>query len=534
MFRNSAPSLLFLNMVTPSCGGTKPAYSRSLTTKGANARNVMNVTRSVVPNQISTGNVAMTTIGFVALAAKWFWDTQMSDSSFTREALSRVGEIETALRTSNEIISAGLVTTEEAAASAASKFKEGDVDVLVACCFMWSEDQPLFKILDVFDDVPLLLWCWTPGTTLPKTLSAVDLIKWSGPVGAQQTSGALRRSGREFKFVLGSHTERETLREVDSFARAAAVAKSLKHLKIGLLPYRYVVMTNTWTDEFSLMSELGIDVIHISVAELASSSATVKNEEVKAYIRDLKGMQISGDVRSEGLRHAVRVSLGLAKIVEKLNLSAISVSDANDELHAVLKCRPCLYLPSVFERGVVVSSEGDLMGTVAQLFLTRLSGEPTIFTEIFTYDESKNEILVGHAGMADIRLAESRSAVTVTKDYEYPKETAGVWMSFSIKPGPVTLLSIANTKNAFHLVVAKGQALRAKGKLQGYPCGLIRLDTPLRSFFQRSTGVGTTQHWAVAPGDHVKAISNLARVLGVDCTILNKVQFQFPCCEIAQ
>jgi len=109
-------------------------------------------------------------------------------------------------------------------------------------------------------------------------------------------------------------------------------------------------------------------------------------------------MQISDDVSSEGLRHAVRVSLGLAKIVEKLNLSAISVSDANDELHAVLKCRPCLYLPSVFERGVVVSSEGDLMGTVAQLFLTRLSGEPTIFTEIFTYDKSKNEILVGQSG----------------------------------------------------------------------------------------------------------------------------------------
>jgi L-arabinose isomerase len=462
----------------------------------------------------------MSRIGFVALAAKWFWDTQMSDSSFTKEALSTVEEIATALRTSDEIISAGLVTTEEAAASAASKFKEEDVDVLVACCFMWSEDQPLFKILEVLNNVPLLLWCWTPGRTLPKTLSAVDLIKWGGPVGAQQISGALRRSGREFKFVLGSHTEEEKLREINSFARAAAVAKSLRHTKIGLLPYRYAVMTNTWTDEFRLMSEFGIDVTHISVAELASSSATVNEEEVGAYIRDLEGMPMSPNVPSEGLRHAVRVSLGLAKIVGRLNVSAISISDANDELHAVLACRPCLYLPSVFERGVVVSSEGDLMGTVAQLFLTRLSGEPTIFTEIFTYDESRNEILVGHAGMADIRLAESRSAVAVTKDYEYPKETAGVWMSFSIKPGPVTLLSIADTKNGFHFVVARGRAVRAKGKLQGYPCGLIRLDTPLKSFFQRSTGVGTTQHWAVSPGDHVEIISNLARVLGVDCTIL--------------
>jgi L-arabinose isomerase len=388
---------------------------------------------------------------------------------------------------------------------------------------MWSEDEPILRVLEEMRDTPLLLWCWTPGTSLPESLTALDLIKWSGPVGAQQISGALKRSGRKFMFVIGNHNEKETIREIQEFLAAAAVARSLRHARIGLLPYRYGVMTNTWVDEFDLRSKMGIDIIYISVSQLASSAASIKDGEVKSYVDDLQGIRVSPQVSPKGLSEAARTSLGVAKIVKDQRLDALSIGDCNDELHAVLKCRPCLYLPSVFEHGVVVGSEGDLLGILAQLILARLSGQPTLFTEIFTYDEQRNQILVGHAGMHDIRLAESRSAVTITPDYEYPKEEAGVWMAFSVKAGQVTLLSITSGQRGFHFVATKGEALPAEGKLQGYPNALVKLDVPLKSFFATTTAVGTTQHWALVRGDLIGGISKLAYILGIDCTVLNSV-----------
>jgi L-arabinose isomerase len=459
-------------------------------------------------------------IGFLALAAQWFWDTSMSDSKSTQEIQSQIRGIEASIAGSHEVISAGLVTTEASAKSAATKFREADIDALLACCVMWSEDQPLLRVLEEMRDTPLLLWCWTPGTSLPETLTALDLTKWSGPVGAQQVSGTLRRSGRKFTFVIGSHNEKETIREIQGFLSAATVARSLKHARVGLLPYRYHVMPNTWVDEFDLMSKIGLDVIYISVGELASSAALVSEAEVRSYIDGLKGMHVSPQVSSKGLSEAARISLGLAKIVKDRRLHAVSIGDCNDELHAVLKCRPCLYLPSVFENHVVVGSEGDLRGILAQLILARLSGQPTLFTEIFTYDEEQNQILVGHAGMHDIRLAGDRSAVTITPDYEYPKEEAGVWMAFSVKPGPVTLLSITSDQGGFHFVAIQGEALPAKGRLQGYPNALVKLEMPLRSFFAATTAVGTTQHWALVPGDLRGSLSKLASILDIDCTIL--------------
>ena len=464
----------------------------------------------------------MTKIGFLALAAQWFWDTNMSDSMSTEEVRSQIRKIEAGISASDELISAGLVTTEESARSAAAKFREADVDALVACCVMWSEDQPLLRVLEEMRDTPLLLWCWTPGTSLPESLTALDLTRWSGPVGAQQISGALRRSGREFTFVIGNHNEKETIREIREFLTAAAVARSLRHARVGLLPYRYNVMTNTWVDEFDLTSKIGIDVIYVSVGELASSAGLIKEAEVRSYVDGLKDMPVSPQVSSKGLSEAARISLGLAKVVKDRRLDAVSIGDCNDELHAVLKCRPCLYLPSVFENGVVVGSEGDLRGILAQLILARLSGQPTLFTEIFTYDEEQNQILVGHAGMHDIRLASERSAVTITPDYEYPKEEAGVWMAFSVKPGPVTLLSITSDQRGFHFVATKGEALPAKGRLQGYPNALVKLEMPLRSFFATATTIGTTQHWALVPGDLTTSISRLAHIMRIDCTILDR------------
>ena len=322
---------------------------------------------------------------------------------------------------------------------------------------------------------------------------------------------------------MGNHIEEETLREIQDFLTAAAVARSLKHARIGLIPYRYVVMTNTWVDEFDLTSKFGVDVIYISANQLASSSATVKDTEVKSYIDGLQRMHISSGVSSGGLSVATRVSLGFAKIVEDQRLDAVSLGDLNDELHGVLNCRPCLYLPSVFERGIVVGLEGDLLGVLAQLILARLSGQPTMFTEIFTYDEQQNQILVGHAGMHDIRLAGERSTVTITPDYEYPKEEAGVWMAFSVEPGAVTLLAITSDREGFHFVATKGEALPAIGKLQGYPNAWIKLDIPLKCFFASTTSVGTTQHWALVPGDLRGGISKLAHILDVDCTVLDRL-----------
>ena len=125
---------------------------------------------------------------------------------------SDVATIEQALSKELDLVSSGLVTTEEQARAAAARFAEENVDLLLFCSVIWSEDQPALAVSREIGHLPLVYWCYTPCAKLPSEMTVSDLIRWSGPVGAQQTGGAITRFNKDLGFVVGSLDGSVTLR----------------------------------------------------------------------------------------------------------------------------------------------------------------------------------------------------------------------------------------------------------------------------------------------------------------------------------
>jgi L-arabinose isomerase len=147
-------------------------------------------------------------------------------------------------------------------------------------------------------------------------------------------------------------------------------------------------MTGTYVDEFRLKKEIGPELKYISVNDYSLICAGIPEETVEAFARDLKAeYRVAERVTEAGLAKSARVSLGLAKVVEKYRLDALALEDISEELHRVIGLRPCLYVPALFERAVV-SMEAEVGGAVALLMLKKLTGKPPMYVEIFTYDET--------------------------------------------------------------------------------------------------------------------------------------------------
>ena len=244
-------------------------------------------------------------------------------------------------------------------------------------------------------------------------------------------------------------------------------------------------------------------------------------ERVDAFVRDLKAsFRVASEVTDTGLAKSARVSLGLADLVEKRNLDAVAIEDVSEELHRVLGLRPCLYVPALFERAVV-SMEAEVGGAVALLMLKKLSRKAPMYTEIFTFDEVENCLLVGHAGIHDINLAESKDDILIEPDGEYVEsERDSCWMRFRAKAGQVTLLSLFCDVDRFKMVISSGACLGGKEKLLGPPHAYLKLTTPLAEFFEKAVKTGMTQHWAVVHGDVVNELVALADILGVDRVLI--------------
>jgi L-arabinose isomerase len=463
--------------------------------------------------------------GLLMMTAEWFAQIGAHGGSFQElpATLAQDGaRIERALGGEMEVINPGPLAAVDQVDRALERFRAEDVDLIIACQITWGEDRLILRAVKELPSVPLLLWCYTPSRRLPEQLTMLDLFRFSGPVGALQASGPLKRLGKRFGFAFGAPEDDEAMHKIGAFARAAAVARSLRQATIGVLPYRCDQMTGTYVDEFRLRHELGPRLKYISTYDYLALCQSIPDREVGAYVQELRGKyRVAASVTAAGLSNAARASLGLARVAQTYDLDAVAIEDVSEELHRVVGLRPCLYVSTLFERAVV-SMEAEVGGAVALLILRELTGRAPMYTEAFAVDPRENCILVGHAGIHDApHLVERAEDILIEPDGEYlESEPDSAWMRFRAKGGQVTLLSVFMDVERFKLVIASGEALNGEPKLLGSPHAYVRLGTPLAGFFEQAIWTGMTQHWALVHDDVVDELLALAEVMDLDRVVI--------------
>jgi L-arabinose isomerase len=87
------------------------------------------------------------------------------------------------------------------------------------------------------------------------------------------------------------------------------------------------------------------------------------------------------------------------------------------------------------------------------------------------------------------------------------------------------LLSVFQDVERFKLVIASGLAEGGPRRLLGSPHAYVKLETPLRAFFERAIRTGMTQHWALVHGaeerDVVPELLALAGMLGLEAVLVD-------------
>jgi L-arabinose isomerase len=459
-------------------------------------------------------------IGLILLTAEWFIQIGATSGSFggLPKALKEdSAKIEAALSREMEIINPGVLATTQQVIDAVRLFHREDVDAVVVNYLTWGEDRTILEAVQRLEGMPLMLWCYSPFETLPDPLSMPQMLRASGPVGALQASGPLKRLGRRFSIAFGSYQNPRMLQQIIHFARAAAVSRDLQSARIGVLPYRCDQMTGTYVDEFRLRHEVGPELKYLSILDYHKICQSIPDERVEQFVTDLKAIYPQApNLTEKGLHQGARASLGLAELARRFELDAVAIEDVGEELHRVVGLRPCLSTPELFERAVV-SMEAEVGGAVALLILRALTELPVMYTEVFTIDPAENTLLLGHAGIEDARLAEKPEDILLEPDGEYiESEPDSAWMSFRAKGGRVTLLSVFCDVERFKLVIAEGEALPGPRRLLGSPHAVVRLETPLEKFFEQALRTGMTQHWALVHASVIPELIALGDILQVE------------------
>jgi L-fucose isomerase-like protein len=489
-------------------------------------------------------------LGVAFFAARWFEEVVLgkdeSARSFARYLDEESGRILERLSRNVTAVAAPVVTSVEKARSAARQFFAEDVDALLFVFLAWSEDEYLLPFRDIMAVRPAILWVSTPYKNPPKKSSIMELFKNSGVVGSFEAFGVLRAmtapkgvgisGGTEHRrgegsapfFVFGSSAAdthapdagrpryknhrssdarpvlEDPYTEIATIVRAAAVRKALRTAKLGVLPYRNPQMIVTYIDEFELYSSVGPLIEYISALELRKAVDLVSPAAVREYVEKVRAeCAIDSRVTEDNLFASARASLGMESLMFDRELEGLALSDLIPELHEVLGLRPCLYP----ERLARSANEGDLGGTTAMLMLRMLAGRPVMFTEIFNCDRDTGVVVAGHAGPSNYLIADGKTPVTVTPDYELMDSKSGVggvWMEFIAAPGRVTMVNFFRNPGpaaGFQMTVLGGESLGGELRVEGYPHAAVRIDPDMHRFLRSCAENGTSHHWAIVHGD---------------------------------
>ncbi len=435
--------------------------------------------------------------------------------------LKEVEEFMASLQDSLELAYPGIIYETEELEKAMTLFYTERVDCIVARFLSWAEDFAWVRFLRDMPDIPILFVNVTKEKmSFEDTLDEDDFIDYlcAGTlVGSLEASGSVSRINRKnLKVVIGN--EAEIHKEILSFAKVAWIRGILRNSTLGLLANYNEAMWSTYMDPYNLFTRIGPELRFITYSALDDEIKRVPDAEIKAYKAEFEEKYpVMEDVDNEKFYAAVRGSLGLARLTERLGIDIMVFNDIDVAMFELIGHRPSFY-PEVYERiKSVLVPEADMGAGIITYVLKLISGKRVNFIEPFHIESEKGTFAGGHAGPNDHTDPCFQKNVIISRDVRFAKthyKYAGAPFAwYRISAGLKTMAQLVESNGKYKLVATLVNSLEGKHLFATYSHSIFKPLIPVTELFEKILKIGTTQHFALVDGNYLKELSLFAEIM---------------------
>ena len=427
-----------------------------------------------------------------------------------------------------EPINVGYVDCVEDAFKAVQALKKEDVDLLFIILSTYVPSAvcaPFARYLDV----PQILVGIQPLDHLDYSHTTTYMQLANDDICAiPEIAGVYERLGRPIPpcIVAASAQTDRIKREVDEWVAAATAMAGFKYETIGYLGHTYEGMYDMHTDPTAFTAAFGSHVKMLEMCELARLSQEVSQAEIEEQIGEIVNTfeicdpsidPLTDFVQKEDLEYSARQAVALKKMVESNRLTALAYyykSEPNnpyEQLAANLIIGNTLLTSS----GIPLAGEADLKTAAAMLIMKNVGGGGS-FAEIHPFDVTDDVVLIGHDGPHNIAIAQGKPRLRKLKKY-HGKSGSGIGVEFSLKAGPVTLLSInVDRDGKFRMIAAEGESIAGEIPQTGNTNTRVSFGGDVCEFLAHWCEAGPTHHLALGIGHHMRTLRKFAKISGIE------------------
>ena len=346
---------------------------------------------------------------------------------------------------------------------------------------------------------------------------------------------AAERLGKKVQdVIIGQlYNDEKAKAEIAEWCDIAKVLNGLHGGRFALMGHVMEAMYDMHCDPVAVAKAFGVHVPLIEIDTLVKLADEVTEEEIEKKkelicaefeMPDPKQDPITSKVTETDLYNAAKSAVALDKLVEKYKLDGMAYyyEGADDNSPQRKMISSLIVGNSILNaQGTPMCGEFDIKTCIAMYIMDKLDIGGS-FAEFHPFDFDGNYILVGHDGPHHLRVAEGKPILRSLKKY-HGKPGGGASVEFKLKEGPITLLGITQKADgSFKFVVGEGQS--EKGEIP--PTG----NTNTRGFFEPSAPEflkawvmeAPTHHLALGVGHRAKTIEKIAKILGIECVIVNE------------
>lgn len=424
-------------------------------------------------------------------------------------------ELKKNLKVYTDVVSYGPVYGSGELKKIFEKFSNENISGVIVVLLSYS---PSLLVLPFLKELkkPILIWNTQKISEIKNTYSRNDLLENHGMHGVQDLASVLLREGIRFDIVTGYYNDKQVQEYIKDWIISSQAVNKLENSRIGNIGGTFPLMGDFLINPEELKKQLGVEIINISMEEIADAVKSIRNSEVEKIIKeDLKKFKAS-QLSKETHERSVKLELALKKIIKRKSLDGISLNFQafND---CPLETVPFLAVSKFLSEGLGYGGEGDSLTASSVLLLQYLAGQAN-FVEMFTTDYTNNLILMNHMAESNPAMARKDRLPVITENpLIFNKCKPSAVLSFTLEPGLATLLNFTqNNGGKIKFITAKVRIMdRPPLEEIDSPHFFIKIENKVEDFLSQYSCEGGTHHLALAYGDHVRKIEMVSKILGL-------------------
>jgi L-arabinose isomerase len=461
-------------------------------------------------------------VGLMGVGLEAYWE---QFEGLEARLLGYLSEIEQKTGGPNRLLfNLGLVDTPQRAIAAGHSCRCNDIDILLIHVSTYTLSATVLPVI-LRAKVPVIFLNLQPARAIEyekfnamtnRTAMTGEWLAYCSSCPMPEIANVLGRLDMPFRQVTGMlHDDPVCRQELEEWLRAAEVAHSLAHSRLGLMGHYYSGMLDVATDLAQVSGRFGIHVESLEVDELSSLRTNVADADIQEKVREFRTFfEVEEDCSAEELMRAARTATALDRFVEKNDLDLLAyfhkgsgIAENEDTMSSII-----LGTSMLTGRGVPVAGEHEVKNVIAMKIMDLL-GAGGSFSEYYAMDFISDLILMGHDGPGHIAIAQDKIKVSPLQVY-HGKVGKGLSVEMSVKHGPVTLLSVVEEKErGFKLLVAEGESVAGEILEIGNTNSRYRFPRGARSFVEQWSSHGPAHHCAIGLGHIAGQLKKVASLL---------------------